>query len=107
MNKTEASMKILQSAAKFQHNIAAIVEAKAEEAERSRHWICNHLREDKHENHAELVREIISIHFHILEVIDGLTHMENALAKNLRVLMEEAEEPAFGMAEEDPFQTNG
>ncbi|CAG7630508.1 hypothetical protein PAESOLCIP111_03198 [Paenibacillus solanacearum] len=91
MSRTASYHKMLRSIQDFQHNIALILEAQAHEAARSRHWVCNHLDSSHYMNHYEQVRRTGEIHNQLLEVINGLTRMEQALAKNLQALLIEPE----------------
>jgi hypothetical protein len=86
MDRNDSYRRILQAAAKFQLNIAIMLEAKAIEAEKSRHWICNHLSPSAYSGHAEHVKETMDVHDQMIEIIDGLTKMEAALAKNLQII---------------------
>lgn len=98
MSRTQSYTRILQAAAKFQLNIAVILEAKAAEAEKSRHWICNHLVPHAYDGHAEHVKETMDIHDQLIEVIEGLTKMESALAKNMQIILNQKENPnSLGM----------
>jgi hypothetical protein len=85
---------MLQAAAHFQMNIALILEAKSVEAARSCQWICQHLSSDHFETHGDQVKRTIEVHEQLLEVIDGMTKMEQALAKNLQVLLGQKEDDA-------------
>ncbi|MEK8131271.1 hypothetical protein WMW72_25520 [Paenibacillus filicis] len=89
MSRADAYHRMLMSAAKFQHNIALILEAKAVEAERSCQWICGHVSGEHFENHGDQLKGTVDIHDQLLEVIDGMTKMERALAKHLSVLLGE------------------
>lgn len=97
MNRDEAFMRILHASTKFQLHIAEILEAKAIEAEKSRHWICNHLHVHSIEQHGDCLKQSGEIQDQLLEVIDGLTKMENALAENLKVLIGDNEEESGGL----------
>ncbi|WP_261381180.1 hypothetical protein [Paenibacillus cremeus] len=88
---------MLMSVSHFQHNIALILEAKALEASRSSQWLCHHLSAAQFgQNHGEQVKRSVEIHDHVLDVIDGLTKMEQALAKNMQALLGEPEAPDSG-----------
>ncbi|NOU96522.1 hypothetical protein GC093_25365 [Paenibacillus sp. LMG 31456] len=91
MSRTDSYHKMLQAAANFQSNIALILEAKSAEAARSSQWICQHLASDHFESHSDQIKKTIEIHEQLLEVIDGMTKMEVALAKNLQVLLGQSE----------------
>ena len=46
MDRDQAYMRMLGATANMQWNVAMILEAKAEEAEKARNWICNHITSD-------------------------------------------------------------
>ncbi|TBL81738.1 restriction endonuclease subunit S [Paenibacillus thalictri] len=96
MSRTQSYYRMLDAAAKIQFNIALILEAKAVEAEKSRHWVCNHLSPMAYEGHTEQVKETMDVHDQLIEVIDGLTKMENALAKNLQTILNRKDESDSG-----------
>jgi uncharacterized membrane protein YgcG len=87
---------MLQAAADIQSNIALILEAKSVEAARSSQWICQHLTSDHFETHSDQVKKTIEVHEQLLEVIDGMTKLELAFAKNLQVLLGQSEEDSSG-----------
>lgn len=87
MSREDYLFSILQSMAKFQHSIAQILEAKAHETEKAHKWILGQHSAADYESHSDQVKHPLSYHDHLLEVIDGLTKMENALAKNLQALL--------------------
>ncbi|WP_282941174.1 hypothetical protein [Paenibacillus sp. RC67] len=87
MSRTNSYHRLLQSAASFQKNISLILEAKAHEATRSSRWMCTHLTSSHLGNHNDQVKRSIEIHEQLLDVIDGLTKMEQALTKNLQAIL--------------------
>ncbi|SDD29927.1 hypothetical protein SAMN02799630_02774 [Paenibacillus sp. UNCCL117] len=91
MSRADAYNRMLTAAARFQHNIALILEAKAIEAERSCQWICGHVSGEHFESHSDQLKGSIDIHDQLLEVIDGMTKLERALAKHMSVLLGEQE----------------
>jgi hypothetical protein len=92
LNRPDSFNRMMQAAAKLQLNIAIILEAKSIEAEKTRHWICNHLSLDAYEDHAEQIKETMDVHDQLIELIDGLTKMESALTKNLKIILNQNEE---------------
>ncbi|AEI45051.1 hypothetical protein [Paenibacillus mucilaginosus] len=96
MNRAESLTRIMKAAAKIQLNIALMLEAKTAEAEKSRHWICNHLSVAAYDGHAVQVKETMDIHDQLIEVIEGVTKMENALTRNLQILLNQKEEGGMG-----------
>lgn len=96
MERAESFLRMLQASAKMQHDISLILEAKANEAEKSRDWICVHLNHKSYENHEDQLKKPLDMHEQFVELIDGLTKMENALAKNLKVVLNKKEDSSFG-----------
>ncbi|MCS7458818.1 hypothetical protein N0M98_01585 [Paenibacillus doosanensis] len=92
MSRSDSYYKMMQAAVKFHHNIALILEAKAAEATRSCQWICNHVSPQQFDDHSKQVRRAIEVHEQLIEVIEGLTRMEQALSKNMSVLLGDDEE---------------
>ncbi|WP_426448790.1 restriction endonuclease subunit S [Paenibacillus sp. S-38] len=92
MSRAESLTRIMKASAKIQLNIALMLEAKTAEAEKSRHWICNHLSAGAYEGHAVQVKETMDIHDQLIELIEGLTKMENALTRNLQILLNQKDE---------------
>jgi hypothetical protein len=92
VSRPESFNRMMTATAKFQLNIAIILEAKAIEAVKSRHWICNRLTLAAYEDHAQQVKETIDVHDQLIELIDGLTKMESALAKNMQIILNQKEE---------------
>ncbi|MFC5447342.1 restriction endonuclease subunit S [Paenibacillus aestuarii] len=97
MDRTESYLSILDAAAKIQLNVALILEAKALHAEKSRNWICHHLSTAAYENNADHLKNTSEIHEQLISVIEGITKMEVAFAKNLNLLIGQDEEEASGM----------
>lgn len=87
MSRTDSYHQMLAAMSHIQQNVSQILEAKAVEAARSSQWIVNHLGEVHFDNHDNQVKKTLDIHEQLIEVIDGLTKMEQAIAKNLSVLI--------------------
>ncbi|UJF32092.1 restriction endonuclease subunit S [Paenibacillus hexagrammi] len=96
MDRHESYLSILDATAKIQHNVALILEAKALHAEKSRNWICHHLATSAYESNADHIKQATDIHEQLIAVIDGITKMEVAFAKNLNVLISEEEDASGG-----------
>lgn len=92
MTREDSYHKMLQAAAQMQRNISLILEAKAAEAARSCQWICQHLSSSHFEDHTAQVKKTIEVHDQLIEVIEGITKMEQALAKNMHVLLGQGED---------------
>ncbi|OXM83490.1 hypothetical protein [Paenibacillus rigui] len=96
MNREDSYHKMLQAAAQLQWNISLILEAKAVEAARSCQWICQHMKSSHFEDHSVQVKKTVEMHEQLIEVIEGITKMEQALAKNMHVLLGQSEENEQG-----------
>jgi len=95
--REQAYQSMLDAAAKIQWNVSMILEAKAVEAEKVRNWALNHLSEQAFTSHTELLKESLGIHDSLVDVLDGLTKLENGLAHNLKVVLNrEAEGGGMG-----------
>jgi hypothetical protein len=92
VSRPESFNRMMTATARFQLNIAIILEAKAIEASKSRQWICNRLNLSAYEDHARQVKETMDIHDQLIELIDGLTKMESALAKNMKIILDQKDE---------------
>ncbi|NHN30191.1 restriction endonuclease subunit S [Paenibacillus agricola] len=109
MSRPESFNRMLTAAAKIQLNIALILEAKAIEADKSRGWICNSLDISAYGDHAQQVKETMAVHDQLIGLIDGLSKLESALAKNLKIILNEKEEEEAmgGGGMGDLFNTGG
>ncbi|RKN85338.1 restriction endonuclease subunit S [Paenibacillus ginsengarvi] len=96
MERSESFLWMLRASAKMQHDISIILEAKANEAEKSRDWICVHLNHQSYETHEDQLKKPLEMHESFIELIDGLTKMENALSKNLKVVLNKSEDSSDG-----------
>lgn len=94
--REQAYLNMLDAAAKIQWNIAMILEAKAIEAEKVRTWALNHLSQHAFMSHTDQLKEPLAIHEQLVEVIDGLTKLENGLAHNLKVILNRESEGGLG-----------
>ncbi|KPV61079.1 hypothetical protein QJ48_01740 [Paenibacillus sp. A3] len=101
MSRIESYHKMLQAASQFQYNIALILEAKALEAARSCQWISGHLSGAHFEDHGDQVKKLLEVHDQMIEVIEGMTKMEMALAKHLHILLVGSEAGGTGSVNGD------
>ncbi|KHF32435.1 hypothetical protein CM49_05309 [Paenibacillus sp. P1XP2] len=95
MSREQAFLHMLDAASKIQWNIAMILEAKAVEAEKVRNWAINHLTADAFETHDHQLNEPLQIHGQIVELLEGLTKLENGLCSNLKAVLVQ-DEGGFG-----------
>jgi hypothetical protein len=78
---------MLEVAAKMQFEVSLILEAKAIEAEKAKNWLCNHLSSAEFNDYEDQLKQAIDIHQQMIDVIDGLTKLENGLRKNLEIVL--------------------
>ncbi|MED4959362.1 restriction endonuclease subunit S [Paenibacillus macerans] len=95
MSREQAYLNMLDAAAKIQWNAAMILEAKAVEAEKVRNWILNHVLENSFEDHEKQLSDPLDVHEQLVEVIEGLTKLQNGLHSNLKNLLPEEEEDSL------------
>ncbi|WP_274649450.1 restriction endonuclease subunit S [Paenibacillus humicola] len=87
MVRETAYSRILDASAKMQGNIAIILEAKAIEAEKVRSWLCNHMTPEAFEEQEEHLKETLLVHEQLVEVIDGLTRLNQGMANVLKAAL--------------------
>lgn len=108
MNKHDDYLRILQATVKLQENIAAILEAKAYEAEKSRSWITRIVRSSHFASPEDLFKQSAQLHEAMLEVIDGITKMQLGLARNLKALLGRSDQDGgMGGGFQDFMDQNG
>jgi hypothetical protein len=86
--RDQAYIAMLEVAAKMQFEVSLILEAKALEAEKTKNWLCNHLLSAEFNDYEDQLIQAIDIHKQMIDVIDGLTKLENGLRKNLVIVLE-------------------
>lgn len=87
MSRETAYARMLDASAKLQWNVALILEAKAVEAEKVRSWLCNHVTPDAFAGQQEHLRETLLVHEQLIEVIDGLTKLNQGMVSVLRATL--------------------
>ena len=92
MDRSDLYLRIVDAFARYQGNIAFILEAKAAEAEKSRNWVCEYLQEGAFHDQKERFKQSYAVHERIIEIIDGVVKMENGFARNLKLLLGQNEE---------------
>lgn len=88
MSREVSYLKMLESSARIQRDISIILEAQADEAEKSRNWLCSHIQPYLYSDHSLQLKQSLEVHEHLVALIEGLTKLEFGLAKNLKVLLE-------------------
>ncbi|WP_151736657.1 restriction endonuclease subunit S [Paenibacillus tengchongensis] len=96
MSREKAYLQMLESSAAIQWNIAMILEAKAVEAEKVKQWTQHHIHSRVFESQQEQLKESISIHEVVVELVEGLTKLENGLYSNLKAVLGSGEEGGDG-----------
>lgn len=96
MSREQAYLHILDANSKIQWNVAMILEAKAIEAEKARNWILNHIHQGSFETHEKQLSESMDVHEQLIEVVEGLTKLQNGLCSNLKSLIVSEESGSDG-----------
>lgn len=96
MSREESYLKMLESTAAIQWNIAIILEAKAVEAEKVKHWAHHHMHPRAFDTHEDQLKESLAMHEAIVELVEGLTKLENGLCSNLKAMLDTGEEDGGG-----------
>lgn len=87
MSREHAYHLTLDAIAKIQWNVAIILEAKANEAEKIRNWLCTHITNDTYQVHNEQLKTSLQLHEQNVEIIEGLTKLCNGLSRNMKVIL--------------------
>jgi hypothetical protein len=103
--RNDSYIQMLEASAKIQYNIAGILEAKAYEADKAKNWICSNLHPSRYKSPDDLHKQTLEIHDTIVEVIDGITKMEQGLARNLKIVLGGGENDSEGY--NDMFEDDG
>jgi hypothetical protein len=99
LEREDSYLSMLEAAANIQLNISLILEAKAMESVKVKNWLCNHFTYASFCDNEDQLMQAIDIHQQIVEVIEGLTRLENGLGKNLKIFLgnnERGETDGFG-----------
>lgn len=92
MNREESYLTMLEATASIQRHISIILQAKAFEATKTKSWLCNHMYDGAFTDKADQLKQSLEVHEKIVEVIEGLTKLENSFSKNLKVVLNDGEE---------------
>jgi hypothetical protein len=87
MSREASLLRILAANANIQKHVSIMLEAKANELAKSRSWACCHLKPHTYEDHVKQLKEPLKLHEQIVEVLDGLTKVENGLGRHLGLLI--------------------
>ncbi|AJY73601.1 hypothetical protein [Paenibacillus beijingensis] len=88
MSEREQSLvRLLETTALLQWNIAHILDAKALEAEKVRTWIYNHISNDSHPKQQVQLDESVKVHDQIIDIIDGINKLGQGMVSMLKVVL--------------------
>lgn len=91
MSNAEAGLRILAASASIQWSVADMLEAKADEMETLREWLIHTLRASEFESPEAMIHHSCSFHAVLLEMLGGVTKIEQGLAQHLELLLVEEE----------------
>ena len=97
MSRESAYARMLDASAKMQWNVAMILEAKAVEAEKVRSWLCNHVTPDAFTEQQDHLKETLLVHEQLIEVIDGLTRLNQGMANVLKAALRHDQDGGGGL----------
>lgn len=87
LDRTDLYMQMLDATAKLQYEISLMLEARVVEATKSQNWICQHINGANLEGHEHKMKVTGEIHESVIDLIDGLTKLENALNHQMKALL--------------------
>lgn len=97
MNREQAYLRMLSSTVNMQRSIAIMLEAKASEAEKLRSWICNHLHNNSFSSQKSQLGQSMQMHDQVIEVIDGITKLNQGMVSILKAVLEPDKEEDEGI----------
>ncbi|MCQ6559694.1 restriction endonuclease subunit S [Paenibacillus mendelii] len=101
MSRETSYARMLEASAKLQRNVAVILEAKASEAEKVRSWLCNHVTPDAYQEHQAHLKDTLGVHEQLIEVIDGLSKLNQGMANVLKAALRHDQEESSGFGNFD------
>jgi hypothetical protein len=110
MNREQAYKRMLGATANMQWNIAMMLEAKAEEAEKARNWICNHITSASFLGEQTQMKQTAQINEQVIEVLDGVNKMSQGILSVMKSVLQKPnegggdgddEEMLYGMGDMD------
>jgi hypothetical protein len=96
MDREQAYLRMLSSAANMQWNIAIMLEAKAAEAEKLRSWICNHLNAQSFSSQQSQLGQSLEMHDQVIEVVDSMTKLNQSMVSILKAVLQQGDEQDEG-----------
>ncbi|MBD2848196.1 restriction endonuclease subunit S [Paenibacillus sp. IB182496] len=97
MSREQSYLRMLETSAKLQLNMALMLEAKALEAEKVRNWVGHHVNPDAFGSQQELLQESMDIHDQLIEVIDGLSKLGQGMSSVMKVVLRHDQEESGDM----------
>ncbi|CAN7324687.1 hypothetical protein LJR153_001805 [Paenibacillus sp. LjRoot153] len=108
LDRTDLYMQMLDATGKLQSEISLMLEARVVEASKSQNWICQHINTTNLEGHDHKMKVTGQIHESVIELIDGLTKMENALNRQMKALLgKQSSGSAIGLGSDDDMGFGG
>jgi hypothetical protein len=96
MSRHTEYLRMIESFARLQMNIADLLENKATEAEKSSMWIRHHDFAEWRSAHKACIEDGLKIHEQLVEAIQGVTKMEAALGRHLKIVLAQDTGDSFG-----------
>ncbi|HEX7057455.1 MAG TPA: restriction endonuclease subunit S [Bacilli bacterium] len=96
MKREDIFVNMLQSIAEIHRHIASILEAKSFEAEKSRNWLRLHMVPSLFAQHKEQLEQSVQFHEQMIEMIDGITKLEEAMASSMKTILGQQDEESPG-----------
>ncbi|MDF2927542.1 MAG: restriction endonuclease subunit [Paenibacillaceae bacterium] len=96
MKRSSIMLDMLESTALMQEHVAVILEAKAREAEQRQYWVYGNMQVHCYPGCEEFHKHSLEQHENIVDVIAGITRMEQGLAKNLNLLLHQEDSADSG-----------
>ncbi len=103
MSREQSYLRMLNSAANMQWNIAVMLEAKAAEAEKMRNWFVNHVDGQSMGEEQSQLGQSLQIHDQVIEMIDGMTKLNQGMVSIIKAVVPQDDEDSGGFGEQGGF----
>ncbi|WP_338552279.1 restriction endonuclease subunit S [Paenibacillus sp. KS-LC4] len=103
MDREQAYMRMLGATANMQWNVALILEAKAQEAEKARNWICNHIHTGTFPGDQTQLKQTLGVHDQMVETIEGINKMSQGIVSVLKAVLQKEGEDSHSSGSEFHF----
>jgi len=107
MDREQAYMRMLGATANMQWNVAIILEAKAEEAEKARNWICNHVSATSFIGEQTQLKQSLQLHDQVIDVLDGVNKMNQGIVSVLKAVLNKESGGGNGPSNGNSYFGNG